>query len=183
MAWMDQATALALVKKQCAYDAAPVLTDAEVLEILLRTAHAVVWTPNTAYSYGQKVVPTVRAGYIFEVAVAGTSGAVEPPWPTSYSFSGAGYSGVGGGTPYPLQQYWGLYGGIADGPTLQWVARAPDFDNPYDIHRATYECWLLKGAKASELYNVSVDGQSMSRSDIEKHCQLMADRWAPVLIV
>jgi len=43
------------------------------------------WTASTAYTIGQMVVPITRAGFVFTVATAGTSGSTgnEPDWPTS----------------------------------------------------------------------------------------------------
>ncbi|MEO8430695.1 MAG: choice-of-anchor tandem repeat NxxGxxAF-containing protein [Acidobacteriota bacterium] len=41
------------------------------------------WTASTAYGAGVRAAPTVRTGIEFQVQVAGTSGAVEPVWPTT----------------------------------------------------------------------------------------------------
>lgn len=44
------------------------------------------WVANTAYAVGQMVVPTVPNGFAFRVVgLSGTSGAVQPTWPTVLS--------------------------------------------------------------------------------------------------
>ena len=42
-----------------------------------------VWAGTTAYSLGNRRIPTVANGYYYEVTVAGTSAAGEPVWPTT----------------------------------------------------------------------------------------------------
>lgn len=39
------------------------------------------WLPSTAFSVGEYVVPAPRNGYLYQVTVAGTSGATPPTWP------------------------------------------------------------------------------------------------------
>lgn len=41
------------------------------------------WAVTTAYSLGNRRVPTVANGYYYEVTVAGTSAGVQPTWPTT----------------------------------------------------------------------------------------------------
>jgi len=41
------------------------------------------WTGTTAYSLGNRRIPTVANGYYYEITVAGTSSGVEPTWPTT----------------------------------------------------------------------------------------------------
>ena len=41
------------------------------------------WAATTAYSLGNRRVPTVANGYYYEVTVAGTSAGVQPTWPTT----------------------------------------------------------------------------------------------------
>lgn len=42
-----------------------------------------VWAGTTAYSLGNRRIPTVANGYYYEVTVAGTSAVGEPVWPTT----------------------------------------------------------------------------------------------------
>lgn len=41
------------------------------------------WAGTTIYSLGNRRIPTVANGYYYEVTVAGTSGGVQPAWPTT----------------------------------------------------------------------------------------------------
>lgn len=41
------------------------------------------WAATTAYSLGNRRIPTVSNGYYYEVTVAGTSAGVQPTWPTT----------------------------------------------------------------------------------------------------
>lgn len=44
---------------------------------------APAWVASTAYALGDKVVPTVPTGHMYECVTAGTSGTGEPTWPTT----------------------------------------------------------------------------------------------------
>lgn len=44
---------------------------------------ASVWTASTAYTIGNKVLPTTNNGYYYECSDAGTSHTTEPTWPTT----------------------------------------------------------------------------------------------------
>jgi len=46
-------------------------------------ANASTWSPGTAYTVGQEVVPTTANGYYYVCVTAGTSASVEPTWPTT----------------------------------------------------------------------------------------------------
>jgi hypothetical protein len=145
------------VKAQAAASQIPTITDAEVEDILERTAYASVWRANTAYEYGARIVPTARDGFVYEVTTAGTSGATEPTFPAY------------------------RYGTLTDN-TVTFKAVLPDPPGLWNITRAVYEAWLLKAGKASEQHNFSEDGQSFSASDVIAHCLKMADRYKPVQI-
>ena len=41
------------------------------------------WATSTAYSLGNRRIPTVANGYYYEVTVAGTSSGTQPTWPTT----------------------------------------------------------------------------------------------------
>lgn len=175
MAWPTQIQAEAIVKDRSQYLKAPALTTTDITNCVLQTAHATVWVAATAYKYGDKVVPTARNGYYFVCMTPGTSGAVEPVWPT---LSGSWWSVPNRGwyPPYSLSPW---VGGITDG-TVAWQAMTPDWESPWDLDAATYRAWMLKAALASELYSVSEDGQNASRNQIYDHCIAMSQKYAPV---
>lgn len=156
--------ARAIVKRDAAADKAPTISDSEVDALLVETVRGSVWAANTPYVIGAKVIPTTRNGYYYEAIKGGTSAATEPTW-----------AGV-----WPLYYYADEQGQeVTDGGVI-WVARAPDWAELYDLRAATQQAWLLKAAKASELYEVIEDGQTLKMNQLIGHCERMAARWAPV---
>lgn len=138
----------------------PVLTDGEVETILTDTAWASVWTAATAYTYGQRVVPTVRNGHVYVVTTPGTSAATEPAWPTTARSS------------------------VSDGSALVWCEAGVTTNNElYNIRLATYEAWSLKMAKAADYVNLSAGGQSLALQQVLDNLERNRRRWAPVGVV
>jgi hypothetical protein len=162
---LTEAEAKALVMLQCDYASDPVLTEAEVLAIVQRTARYGVWAASTAYVRGQKYAP--GNGWIFQISTAGTTGATIPPltsWPAPLSYPPRGF---------PVT--------LTDG-TAVWSAYTLDPGERYDTDSATADCWRLKASRAAGRYTFSADGQSFNRSDLHKHCLTMARQWAGVQI-
>lgn len=173
MAWMTQVEAEAAVKRNVDADNAPELTDADITALVLATARATVWAASTAYDYGDRVVPTTRAGYVFTASVAGTSGSTEPVWPTLYG--GASLWDV----RWPHVATFNT--GLADG-TVEWAASAPDFTELYDVDAATREAWLLRAGRASQEFDIAADGTSLRSSQIYEHYLTMADKYRSVSV-
>jgi hypothetical protein len=152
---MTAERALAILKLQCAYDAEPTVTEAELTLIRDEEVHAATYETATAYVYGDIIVPTARNGHSYMCIVAGTSGATEPDWPI------AGQSQIGDGTG-----------------DLVWQENGPDWDNLYRLDAATRRAWLLKAAKAAGNYQFSTNDQSFNRQQVHDHCMKMADKFA-----
>jgi hypothetical protein len=49
-----------------------------------------------------------------------------------------------------------------------------DWTPTYDLASAAAEGWRWKAAKAASKFDVSTDGQSVSRSQVKRHCDEMA---------
>lgn len=156
-------SAMQQLKRNCAYTSVPVLDETDDLEpILAETARASIWTDDTAYIFGAVVLPTVRNGHRYRCIQGGTSAEDaedEPQWPL---FTGRT---------------------ITDGesdPQLIWQEDGPDYENVYDVRRATHKAWLLKAARASELYLTRQSGSTFEHQQIYQHCMEQAKAWAPI---
>lgn len=156
---MTEAEARSLIESMTAWNSAPVLTSAQVT-LLVRAARRSdsdgndpttydEWTASTAYAVGDKVVPTVRNGHVYEVTVAGTSDSSEPTWPTA------------------------AVGTVVDGATFAEAGSDP-WTGTYDLNAAAAEGWRWKAAKVAGDFTFASDGQSFNRADMAKACQQMA---------
>lgn len=153
------ATALTRLERMTAADVDPLLSDAELADLLTlaRRADAAAvapdaylpWAGTEAVALGVARVPTTRNGHYYTVTTAGTTGASEPTWPTT---SGAT---------------------VADG-TAVWTESGPaPWTATYDLNAAAAEGWRWKGAKVTNRVTVAEDQQQLSRSDYLKHCAAM----------
>lgn len=136
----------------------PTLDSDEVESILDDAKRVTVWTANTAYAYGDVILPTSRNGHSYRCIQAGTSeadSADEPDWPT-------------------LQQDQITEG--ASDPLLRWQEDGPDFDNLYNVRAAIHAAWVMKAGKAAALYSSGV-GETQQVYD---HCFKMAEAYSPV---
>lgn len=52
-----------------------------------------------------------------------------------------------------------------------------DWTPTYDLNAAAAEGWRWKAAKVAGKFDVSTDGQAVSRSQMVAHCQQMADQY------
>ena len=194
MTWRTQSEALEIVRRQCQADIDPALSDEDINAILVQTARAQVWAPNTTYAYGTLVVPTTRTGLVFAPVQAGTSGATEPNWPSDDR-------AIGPYDPRWHRQYtdawgswdnWANYQGTLKDGTVLWTTASPDFSDIWDIQRATYECWLLKAAQvdvmnggdvsSAQVGDVKETYGSAGSGGIKAHCLQMADRYRPLQV-
>lgn len=160
---MTEAEARELLESMVAWDSAPSLTSAEVT-LLLRAArradsdgieptHYDEWATSAAYAVGDKVVPTVRNGHVYEVTVTdGTSGTSEPNWPRT---SGATVT--------------------ADGVT--YAEAGTEWTGTYNLNAAAAEGWRWKAGKVAGDFTFASDGQSFNRADMVKACQMMAQTY------
>jgi hypothetical protein len=52
-----------------------------------------------------------------------------------------------------------------------------DWTPTYDLNAAAREGWLWKAARAASKFDVTTDGQSVSRSQMKDHCDEMAEMY------
>ena len=160
------AVALAQLQAACAPSAEPVLTDADLTAILNDNALASVWTPNTVFQFGDRIVPTIPNGRVYTISqnadgtYGGTSGSVEPsPWT------------IFGNWPGPGEAYQN------DG-TLRW--RDDDREvGLWDVRAAIYDAWMMKAGRASEKISTGSDRAIFAQQQIYDHCTDMARTYAP----
>jgi len=154
---MTEEEAIAYVTRNAQTEAFPIIADETVEEIVQRNVRAVVWTAETAYAVGAKVQPTVPNGHFYECIEAGTSAEEEPTWTTRQgSF------------------FWETDSDLA------WEECALDFDgNLYNTRNAIHECWTLKASMAANQFDISIDQQKWTRSQVYEHCLEMAKAYAP----
>lgn len=160
---MTEAEALAQLTRDTAASTPPVLTTDDLQSLLDQarrvdryaylpdTLHG--WAAQTAYGLDAQAVPTVRNGHYYVVTTGGTSGATEPPWPTTTSAI------------------------VTDGSAIWQEAGRASWTPTWDLNWATAEGWLLKQGRVSSAYNISDTGQALSRSDLFTHMAAMEKRY------
>lgn len=145
--------ALAQLKRLVQPDVTPALDDTELNAILDSVQRASFWILSTAFIFGAVALPATKNGHRYRCIEAGTTGTTEPDWPPR---DGAK---------------------ITDG-TVTWEEAGADFENVFDVRAAAHQAWLMKEAKAVELF----DGPADKLSQIAERCREMADKFAPILI-
>lgn len=160
---MDAVQARTALEAMVAWDSSPVLSVAEVTDLLTLArrsdasgtpATIPTWQASQRYIKDQFVKPTVANGHRYKVAEDGTSGTAEPAWPT-----------IEGGT-------------VTDGDIV-WREDGSDTWVPtWDLNTAAAEGWRRKAAKVAGAFDFSTDGQSFSRSRMHAHCLEMARMYA-----
>lgn len=156
---MTEAEALAQLAKDTAAARPPLLSDDDLRELLTLARRPDSlgylpdalsgWEATTAYALGAQRVPAARNGHYYEVTTGGTSGATEPPWPTT---TGAI---------------------VTDGAAI-WQERGRAYWTPtWDLNWAAAEGWRRKAGQIADAYNVGDTGQSLSRGDLLDHFQRM----------
>lgn len=151
---MAELSLLEQLKSMVAATVDPVLSNDEIDTLLAKFAYATTfatWAATTAYAVGDTVIPSPRNGHYYKVTVAGTSGAAQPTFPTTH------------------------LGTVVDA-TVTWaeVTTTP----AYNLNRAAAEGWRWKAAKVANRYTMSDATQRLNRSDLIKHCLLMAKQYA-----
>ncbi len=166
---MTRAEAIAQLSRMTAATKPPLLDD-DTLDVLLDNAtrrdlnrnwpasdHP--WTATTALALGATIVPTDPTGAAYIVTTAGTTGSVEPTWPT-----------VAGST-------------VADGSVVFTMSaltgsQAQVWQPTYDLNSAAAEGWRIKAGELAVRTDFSSDGQSFSLSQAYKAAIDMAAMYA-----
>lgn len=143
--------ALLQLRRLAQPDSTPALDVSELDAILDDCQRASFWATAAAFEYGDVILPSARNGHHYVCRQSGATGATEPSWPTR------------GGAK------------VADGGVI-WEEAGADFDNVFDIRAAAHRAWLMKAAKASELF----DSGRESLSQIGERCREMAQSFNPI---
>lgn len=155
---MTESEAIDQVKLEARADDAPCLATDEVTAIVQKNVFGTVWIANTAYALGAKIQPITRSGHFYKCIQAGTSGASEPTWTTC------------------------INGKTSEGDLI-WQECGFDPDgNLYDLETAIYQAWTLKASKAAKEFDVSIENQKWSKSQLYDHCVKEANKRAPSCI-
>lgn len=151
--------AFAKLELMAAPTAEPAIDD--VLDAIL-DAHklASTWANNTAYVYGDVVMPTVRNGHRYMCIQAGTSEALlanEPEWPTG------------------MQET--ITEGASD-PLLMWQEAGPEFESIYDVRGAAHQAWTVKAGRVAHLYATRQSGGGYEQQQVLENCVKMANSFS-----
>jgi hypothetical protein len=134
-------------------DVTPTLDDVELTAILDGVQRASFWILSTAFVFGAVVMPATKNGHRYKCTTPGTTAATEPTWPTRD-------------------------GAVVTDGTVTWEEAGPDYENVFDIRAAAHEAWLVKEAKAVELF----DFGNQKLSQIADRCREKAESFSPILI-
>lgn len=164
----DFTAALADLKRLIQADDAPALTygDGSTIDttrdldaILENNKWARTYTNATLYRLGQKVLPSVRNGLVYQVVTPGTSGGAEPTWPLTTE--GQVTSGV-------------------DSPLLTFQEAGAEPESVYNLRAAAYAALDLKCMKATNHNQYMSDGRATASSYLFLNLQRQRDRYQPM---
>jgi hypothetical protein len=124
------------------------------------------WTASTSYAVGDRVVPTVPNGRVYECRVPGISGTTEPEFPDTYGWKWEGYLITEG----------------ASNPQLAWVDMGPAHIERYDVRTATRAIWLLKAGLVATEIDAKEGPSDVKLSQLQAQFLTMADKFRPVSI-
>ena len=164
---MTRAEAIAEVSLFCDATAYPQLSTTEIGSALDSFERFSIWTAATAYAVGDRVVPVVPTGRVYECQVAGTSGASEPNFPV---YSGYQYRG------------WSTEDGTSD-PVLLWTDAGPANVERYDTRMVARQMWLIKASRVVGEIDAKEGASDVKLSQLKAHCLEMANRYRPLVIV
>lgn len=143
--------ALSELRRLAQPDSTPELDDVELNSILDSAQRASFWIAETAFVFGDVVLPATKNGHRYKCTQAGTTAATEPTWPTRD-------------------------GSVVTDGTVKWEEAGPDYDNVFDVRAAVQQAYLLHQTKSSVLF----DGSGQRVSQITEHWKEQADSIDPV---
>ena len=142
-------------------DEYPTLTNDDLTLIVETNVRYSAWVANTAYSFGDIVVPVIQNGRLYECSTAGTTGDTNQ-FPEFYTAYGNGIRFVDA--------------------TVTWVDAGPANTEKYDVRSAVRAGWILKAAKVANLINSKDGSQDIQLENLHKQCLTMAERYRPLVI-
>lgn len=152
--------AVAKVSRQAGAEQEPVIESSEVRAIVEECGialHAV----STAYTFGDRVLPSTANGRMYRCVVGGTSGETAPVW-----------SGLTCG-------YYGYR--FSDGE-VTWEDIGPAPSERYDVNLATYKVLLRKKAESPDDMDFSSADEKVSLSQRQKNLDALLKRYEPVYL-
>ena len=144
----------------------PAVSTTDIGTILDEHQRFDTWTANTTYSIGDRIVPTVPNGRVYECRVAGTSGTSEPEFPDTYGWKWEGYLLTEG----------------TSNPQLAWVDMGPAHIERYDVRTAVRAVWLLKAGLVATEIDAKEGPSDVKLSQLQAQFLTMAERYRPVSI-
>jgi hypothetical protein len=124
------------------------------------------WTASTVYAIGDRVVPSIPNGRVYECRQAGTSGTTEPEWPSTWGWTWEGFLLTEG----------------TSNPQLAWVDMGPANVERYDVRTATRAVWLLKAGLVATEIDAKEGPSDVKLSQLQAQFLTMAERFRPVSI-
>jgi hypothetical protein len=162
---MTRAEAIAQVSLFVDAQSYPQMSTTEIGSILDSFSRFTTWAVSTTYAVGDRVVPSIPNGRVYECRVAGTSGTTQPDYPV-----------------YPAYQFQGF--SIEDGasnPRLTWVDMGPANIERYDVRTATRQGWLIKASRCVSDIDAKEGTSDVKLSQLKAHCLSMAERYRPLV--
>lgn len=144
----------------------PELTTDELGDLVDRFDRFSTWTASTAYSVGDRIIPTTANGRVYEARRAGTTASTEPDWPT-----------------WPGNQYqgWCVSEGPSD-PQLLWVDAGPANVERYDVRSAARQGWMIKASRVATEIDSKDGAADVKLSQLRANCLEMAEKYRPLVI-
>lgn len=145
-------------------------------QVLARHVRATVWTAETVYKLGARVIPTEdnRNGRMFRCVRKGTSDDVEPNWIDIASWSSVANYGIALGDLGTGRLC------ISDDEAV-WVDDGVEADL-WNFEEAAHDAWKIKMGRCSDLHNVIRGGNSYDFDRIFDHCEKMANKYGGAFI-
>ena len=162
---MTRSEAIAQVSLFLDAQSYPQMSTTEIGSILDSFSRFSTWAASTAYSVGDRVVPVVPNGRVYECRVAGTSATTEPDYPVYPDYQFKGFS---------------IEDGVSD-PRLTWVDQGPINVERYDVRTATRQGWLIKASRCASEIDAKEGTSDVKLSQLKAHCLEMAEKYRPVV--
>lgn len=162
---MTEAQARARLERMLQWNVDPQLSAGDVTDLLALARRAdrfdnpayPGWSATSLYQAGDIVQPTTRNGHLYQLTVAGQTGAAEPNWPVN------GGPVVDGGVTWK------------DIGLDPWV---PTFE----LNAGAAEGWRWKAGKVAGLHDYGAGDLRSSRSQMYKACLEQAARYAAKIV-
>jgi hypothetical protein len=165
---MDNAALEALLKSMTDWETEPALSQSDIDACMAIAASvdaggnppsnvqegASAWASGS-YEIGALVIDS--AGGYWRSITAGTSGSVEPQWPSPYGLDVGGWH-------------------VVDN-AVTWVYQGTAWLGSFGLDAAAAAAWRIKAGKAASRFGFMTDGQQFSRNQVHAMCLAMAQTY------